>query len=407
MALFKGKGNVGGEKVVAIFDVGSGSVGAAIATVSTAKLPDIIWSKRLSITVQENLAYEQLVKTMLATLLDISLELQTNGLPLLKKTGRKARLDDVLFAFASPWYSMQAKVFKIEKEEPYELTESFVDTLVKKEVEEFKKKSKENTNVGSDDATPVLIENKIIQTSLNGYIVSDPYRKPVRHAQIDLVLSSVPSYIYEKASEIKNQLLNKKGGGSFHSFILPAFIVTRDIFHGNTSFLQIDISGEVTDVATVYKGTIVDATSFPYGKNYVIREVAKKFKISIEQSTATLRTYMAGESNADETTKIRNTLVGVHKAWLDAFYETVASISTEVPLPKNIYVTVDDDFGEWFKQAVLAGDFSEYALSKTPFKITHLSTKLLSNYVTHSKLTSELDPFLALEAIFLRKALYE
>lgn len=407
MGLFRGKGSESGEKIVAVFDVGSASVGAAIVTVSTSKLPDIIWSKRLSITVQENLAYRQLVKTMLATLLDISLELQTNGLPLLKKVGRKARLDDVFFAFASPWYSMQAKVFKIEKEEPYELTESFVDTLVRKGVEAFEKKTRDDANGEDDGSSSVLIEKKIIQTSLNGYIVSDPYEKPVRHAQIDLVLSSIPSYIHEKASEIKNQLLNTKSGGSFHSFILPAFLVTRDIFHGNTSFLQIDISGEVTDIATVYKGTIVDATSFPYGKNYVIREVAKKLEISIEQSSGMLRTYMAGESSADETTKIRNILVDVHKAWLDAFYDTAARISTEVPLPKNIYVTVDDDFGEWFKQAILAGDFSKYALSKTPFKITHLSTDLLSNYVTYSKLTTELDPFLALEAMYLRKALYE
>ena len=407
MGLFSSKGSKGGEQIVAIFDVGSGSIGAAIATISTAKLPDIIWSKRVQLPTQTSLSYEQLVKSMLATLLDISLELQSNGVPLLKKAGKRAKLDDVFFAFASPWYSMQAKVFKIEKEESYELTEQFVKNLIKKEEAVFAEASKKASADKKQNQPPVLIERKVIQTSLNGYIVSDPYKKPVRHAQIDLVLSAVPAYIHDKASEIKNQLLNKRSGGIFHSFILPAFIVTRDIFHGNTSFLQIDISGEVTDVATVHKGTIVDATSFPYGKNYVIREIAKKFNISVEQSLGMLHTYMAGESTADETTRIRTALVDVHKVWLDAFYETVARISTEVPLPKNIYVTVDDDFGEWFKQTILAGDFSEYALSKTPFRITHLSTKLLSNYVTHSKLTAELDPFLALEAIFLRKALYE
>ncbi len=407
MGLFSKKGNSRDEQIVAVFDVGSGSIGAAITTISTAQLPNILWSKRLRIPVQEDVSYEQLVKTMLATLLDISLELQSAGMPYLKKAGRKQKLDDVFFAFASPWYSMQVKEFKIDKEEPYELTEQFVKNLIKKEELAFAQKARDTAAKGKESDLPVLIEQKIIQTSLNGYIVSDPYNKPARKAQIDLVLSVVPSYIYEKASEIKNQLLNRKDGGIFHSFILPSFIVTRDIFHGNTSFLLIDISGEVTDVATVHKGTIVDATSFPYGKNYVIREVAKKFNISIEQSIAMLRTYMLGESAAEETKKLRDTLTSVHSVWLEAFYDTISRISTEVPLPKHVYITVDEDFGEWFKQVILAGDFSEYALSKAPFKITHLSMKLLANYATHSKLTSELDPFLALEAIFLRKTLYE
>ena len=408
MGLFSKSGNKGTPEVIAIFDVGSGSIGAALVTISRQELPNMLWSVRKPITFQGNINFDQLTKTMLSTLLDVALELQSKGLPLLSKSTGSKRLSDVMFSFASPWYSMQAKAFKIDKDEPFALTPQFIKNLIKREEQEFytvtKKKGKEGEKTAM---APVLIERSVIQTTLNGYIVSNPYDKNVKQAQIDLVLSAVPSYLHDKANEIRKQLLSRRSEGIFHSFIMPAFCVTRDIFHGNKSFLFIDVSAEVTDIATVHKGTIIDATSFPYGKHFLIREVANRFNTTPEEALSMLSTYLIGDSSPEQADRLRNVLRGAQDTWLSNFMDTMANIAVEAPLPKNIYLTADDDYGHWFKEAITAGDFSDYALSKMPFRVTILGSETLKDYITYNRLTAQLDPFLALEAIFLQKSLYE
>lgn len=405
MSLFSSAKGTAAGSVIAVFDVGSGSVGAALVYLSRTRLPNIIWTKRTPITFQETPEFEKLSKSMLSTLLDMALLLQSEGVPLLKQLDGPKRVSDVMFGFASPWYSMQAKVFKVEKEQEFEITENFIQSLIKKEEQEFRKTPAGKEGGGS--SAPVLIERQIIQTSLNGYVVSDPYNKPVKNAQIDLVLSAIPSYIYEKASDIRTQLVHKRSGGIFNSFILPAFIVTRDVFHNNTNFLLIDVSAEVTDLVTVNKGTIIDATSFPHGKHTVIREVASKLGTVPEEAASMLAGYLEGNSTSVQAEEIKHILKEVQKTWLLHFTETLEKISRDAPLPKHVFLTVDDDYGEWFKRVIAAGDFSEFALSKTPFKITVLSADVLAQYCDHSKLTAELDPFLAIETLFLQKLLYE
>ena len=412
MGLFSKSGNKTAPEVVAIFDVGSGSIGAALVTISRQELPNILWSTRIPITLQGDINFDQLTKTMLSTLLDVALELQSKGLPLLSRGSGPKHLSDVMFSFASPWYSMQAKAFKIDKEESFALTPQFIKNLIKREEREFynltqKNEEKKAEGEGKTAMTPVLIERSVIQTTLNGYIVSNPYDKNVKQAQVDLVLSAIPSYLYDKANEIRKQLISRHSDGVFHSFILPAFSVTRDIFHGNKSFLFIDVSAEVTDIATVHKGTIIDATSFPYGKHFIIREVAGRFNTTSEEAVSMLSTYLVGDSSPEQAERLRNILRDAQDKWLSNFMNTMANIAVEAPLPKNIYLTADDEYGHWFKEAITSGDYSDYALSKMPFRVTILGSETLKNYITYNRLTAQLDPFLALEAIFLQKALYE
>jgi hypothetical protein len=406
MRLFNPSKGAKDASAVAIFDVGSGSIGVALAILSKTAIPNIIWTKRIPITFQKTVEFEKLSRTMLSTLLDLSLELQSDGIPLLKQLDGPKRLDDVMFAFASPWYSTQAKVYNIEKNEPFELTHQFIRNLLKREESEFRKGPKFES-AEREQIAPVLIERQVIQTSLNGYVVSNPYKKPVKSAQIDLVLSAIPSYIYEKASDIKTQLVHRRDGGHFNSFILPAFIVTRDIFHNSTSFLLMDISAEVTDIATINKGTIVDATSFPHGKYTVIREVAARLNTVPEEASSMLAGYMEGETGSVQAEQITNILRDIKREWLSNLRETLEKISREAPLPRNLYLTADEDYGEWYRTAIGAANFGDFALSKAPFNVKLLNSEILSKYVTHSRLTSEMDPFLTLETLYMQRVLYE
>jgi hypothetical protein len=66
------------SKAVAVFDIGSASVGVAIAvrTENGVRMP---WSARLPYGYQKDLDYERFVKAMLTTLLEAGMKLTSEG----------------------------------------------------------------------------------------------------------------------------------------------------------------------------------------------------------------------------------------------------------------------------------------------------------------------------------------
>jgi hypothetical protein len=167
-----------------------------------------------------------------------------------------------------------------------------------------------------------------------------------------------------------------------------------------------DISAEVTDVVTVFKGTVIDATSFPIGKHFVIREVAHRLDTVPEEAASTLRTFMEGNSSVGQLEKLNKVLDDVKQVWLDSFQETLGRMAREAPIAKDVYLAVDRDYGEWFSRVIASGNYSAYTLAKSPFKITTLGEKVLKRHCDFNKMTAPFDAHLAIQALFMHKKLY-
>ena len=392
-------------KHVAIFDIGSGSVGASLVEFDPeSDHPTVLWNARSSMSFQEVPHFEQLTKSMLSTLLDIVLELQTEGFQRLKESSQKNAIDDMLFVFASPWHAMQTKMVILKKEEPFRITKSFLDALIDKEEKQFTAVAAKGVG-GKAKAEPQLMERQVIQTVLNGYTTAHPYNKMVRHVQIDLILSAVPKDVYEKISEITTQMLNGESG-VFHSFTLVSFSVARDIFYSKENFLLLDVSAEITDVTLVAGGALLETASFPQGKNFLIRTVASELNTIPEEAASLVRAYFDGHIGAEHYEKIKSALVKTSESWVHALDETLIQLSENVSLPETVYMIVDDDFSVWFKETIEKKDFSHLIFSDASFNVILLDSTLLGAFVKHEKSVSSVDPFLALSALFFRKIVF-
>lgn len=410
MSLFKSSKGKDGASYVAIFDIGSGSVAAALVKFENKKTPNIIWSTRLPLTLKETTDFDRLTKIMLSTLLDVALKLQTEAVPHISGGKKNNKLDDVMFVFASPWYVMRSKIFRVKPKEGSDMvtiTKQFTRNLIEKEKQNFTKSINARTSsVKQKKESPVIIEQNIVQTLLNGYQVTDPYCKAVVDAQLDLVLTAMPSPVFEKSVDISKQLLNREGG-MLNSFILLSFLVTRDLFNEVNNFILVDINAEITDITTVRKGTIVGTTSFPKGKHFIIREVAKSLGTMPEEAASLLRAYFEGDSNDEYSQKIKAALKDIQANWLKEFQDSLEKISEETPLPRNIYLTTDNSYINLFEKTMNSGDYREISFTNKPFKITLLDSKLLGKYCTHNRLMAGLDPFIALSALYYNKVHYD
>ena len=392
-------------KHVAIFDIGSGSVGASLVEFDPeGDHPTILWNARSHMSFQEIPHFEQLTKSMLSTLLDSVLELQTEGFQRLKESSQKNVIDDMLFVFSSPWHAMQTKMITLKKEEPFRITRSFLDSLLDKEEKKFTAVAAGSTG-DKAKAGPQLMEKQIIQTVLNCYTTAHPYHKMVRHAKIDIILSAVPKDIYEKISEITTQMLNGESG-VFHSFTLVSFSVVRDIFHNKEDFLLLDISAEITDVALVGGGALLETASFPQGRRFLVREIASELNTIPEEAATLVRAYFDGHIGAEYYQKIKSSLEKCADSWVHSLDETLIQLSENISIPKTIYISVDGDFGVWFKEIIEKKDFSHLIFSDASFSVILLDSALLGGFVKHGKSVSSVDPFLALSALFFRKIVF-
>lgn len=389
----------------ALFDIGNGSVGAALVRFEQNKIPTVLYSTRSPISFQELPKYEQLTKSMLSTFLDTVIKLQTEGFPILEeknKNNKAIRIEEVLCVYTSPWAVLMPKTFTLSEGKTMTVSEKMLHRHLEKETKRFLEQLETQPK---SIQSPKLIESKILQTMLNGYATQNPQGKSAETMQVDMVLSAIPSGIYEETLKIINQLIDNKQKGHYHTLTLITFSVLQDIYRAANGFVLINVSSEITDVGIVQGGTLIETASFPKGKSHVLRRVADRFKTVPEEATSLLSIHFAGENAATQKEKIEEILKEVEQEWVVALNATLDSISSRTALPSTLFIIVDDMYAEWFSTVLTNVDFGKYIFSKGSVNILKIDRELLQQNIKFESSTSSFDPFLALEAVFFQKIL--
>lgn len=390
MALFSF--SKGDSHTVALFDIRSASVGAALVEVKKGEKPEVLYHNRLPLSFQENLNFDFFMRSMLGVLLQSSLQLQSEGI---KGSGRK--IGSIVCVFSSPWFISQTRILKTKKQSSFVVSRRFLEECIEKARSDFQssKLAREAENL---NRKAVLIEHHVIQTILNGYPVSHPYGKEAYEALIALFMSMISEDVLGKVKEIFEKVF-RVDDVAFHSFALASFLVLRDLFYNDDNFLLVDISGEVSDVSIVYNDILYETASFPLGKNSIIRELRKEEKMLPEEAHTALRLSAEGALSSPAALAVTR----VEKRWLDALKEALKSLGDDLPLPQKMFVTADRDVSLWFEKTLQKGDFSEVAYAAQPFSPLFLGHKELHPHVSFGR--EAFDPFIAVLALFLERGM--
>ncbi|MFQ5661905.1 MAG: hypothetical protein ACE5F2_01485, partial [Candidatus Paceibacteria bacterium] len=331
------------------------------------------------------------------------LEIIQKGIPNLARKGIKLKdINKVLCIFSSPWYKSQADLITFEKENEFDVKEKEIKEAVANVNEEFRKSSMPESN--SDDEMPQktkLIEKNIVQMRLNGYLTNNPYNKKTKSVELSLFLSKISGEVYKNIKGMLSETFHTDDI-SFHSFALVSFSVIRDIFNVEKNFILMDIRGEVTDISLVRNETLYSTASFPLGRNFLTRKVSEALNTVPEEANSLIRVFLEGKGESNESIKIKTILNDAQKSWLSSFRKVLADLSEGLSLPSTVFLTVDEDIGKWFEDAIKNEEFGGYTLAGRPFMVVALNEKQLLKYcVTVGE--SRCDPFLALEVLFVHK----
>ncbi len=262
------------ERIVAIFDIGSGSVGGAITRIPAdgKEIPTIIKSARTEVPIRDDLNFSVLLEDMLLAL---------NATATSLYEGKVGVPDEIVCVLASPWYLSETRIIKIAKEHSFVFTKKLADESLSKEISALK--SSYENKYGGVKSAPEVMEHHVMGISLNGYLVDDPIGKRSKSVEMHMFISLSPKSCLDKIRQTLSNTFHEMPI-SFSSFVMSSYLAVRDKYVTPESYLLLDIGGEVTDVAIISKGMLTASLSFPFGKNTFFKYIYTKMEIELRDA---------------------------------------------------------------------------------------------------------------------------
>jgi hypothetical protein len=380
------------DELVAIFDIGSGSVGGAIVSFPLDEsLPIIKKIVRTEIEyTNEKLDVNLFTKNMLKAL-------NTTAEALYQ--GKLGAPDRIVCVLASPMYSSETRVVKLNKEIPFIFTHKIANDLLEKElksiVSDYNKKSKTLYNEIE------VMENHIMDISLNGYYIQEPIGVRTKSVEMNMVFSFSQKFILDK--------IRKEMSRTFHeipvyfsSFMVASYFAVRDKYISPDSYLLLDIGGEVTEVGIVSKGILKASLSFPFGRKTFYKYISSKLDIEYRDAKELFNLYKNGDMPETDKNKYEPLFKSIEGSWSESFRGCIGGLPHVLALPSTVFMTADLDIIGWFSNVVANEEFIQ---SMTiDHKCTVVSLKS-SDFLKKCKIEKdvELDPFIMIEIIALMR----
>ncbi|MFA6274523.1 MAG: hypothetical protein WC662_05165, partial [Candidatus Paceibacterota bacterium] len=350
------------EELALVFDIGSSSVAGALFYMQKSGVPKIIFSIREPIKLENQINFEKFLNLTIK-----SLDVIVNKI-CMQKLGAPKKIFCVL---SSPWYASQTRIIKLGKNTSFIFNSKLADSLTQKEITLFEEEHLKKYLNNKEKIRPIELKN--MKTLLNGYATPNPLNQKTKELEMTLFLSMSPEEVLSKIEESIGKHFYR-GNIKFSSFAMASFSVARDMFVHQENFLLVDIGGEVTDISMVKKDILRTSISFPMGRNYMIRGVASALGCTLDEAKSYISLYK-DEHMAKPNEKKFGPVVGKLKTeWLKKFQESLVNLSNDISIPATIFITVDQDFVQFFTELIKTEQFNQYTLTEAKFRIIFLGT---------------------------------
>lgn len=381
------------EELVAIFDIGSGSVGGALVSfpIDTTEIPVIKKSFRTDI----NYTSDKINVGLFTNSMLKALHSTADGL----FQGKIGAPDRIVVVVASPWYSSETRMVKMTKEIPFIFTHKIADDLLDKELKSITLDNTKKTKTIYNELE--IMEHHIMDVSLNGYEVLDPIGMRTKSVEMNMIFSFSQKLFLDK---IRKEIIKTFNDIPvyFSSFIVASYFAVRDKYVSPDSYLLLDIGGEVTEVGIVSKGILKASLSFPFGKKTFYKYICTKLEIELRDAKEIISLYNSGDMSSEQKTKYELLFKSIESSWSEAFRECIGGLPHVLALPSTVFLTADSDILNWFTSVV---SNEEYIQSMTiDHKCTVVSLKS-SDFFMKCRADNgvDLDPFLMIEVIALMR----
>jgi cell division ATPase FtsA len=399
MGFFKSKKK---EKTVALFDIGSASVGGALVILGRSKEPTLVYQTRIPLPFQKELDFERFVEGTLTVLASVAECIVKEGIKHLNFTSYGNRSVDMIgVSFASPWYVSQIKTIEHTYDAPREITKELLAEILKDESEKFLQ-SKIAHYAEQSENNPDIIDRRIVDINLNGYSVPNPYGAKTEKLSVTLFLSVLSYRVRERVREVLERVFNATP--QVHdSFGLIAFSTLRDLFPEVENFAWCDVTGEVTDIGFVRESVPVRIGSFPKGKNTLVRSVVQKLATTPAEARSLISRQQREGLESEVALRLEGALFEARRVWQKGFRSVIDSLAEVYVLPAQLFLMSDPESMTVYKDFLSSLHYTTHVGTEEKLAVHTLDSSFFKNKVTLRGKSECIDPFLAVLALFYNK----
>ena len=369
---------------VLLMHIGSSSVTGCLVDVQE-KISTLVASVTTEITVLADLTQTQFEREMEHAFRKTLAEISNLKLP---------PPDRCSVYLASPWYASQVRIAKTARSASFVVSQALLNDMVVREIKAFE--DEEMAQHAGTHNVLRAIEKQTLQVTLNGYANANPIGLSVKELALSVFISVAPEHMLTQLEEILKHTYHKSV--SFATSLSAAFLIVRDFFPHQDQYLLMDIGGEVTDISLVRDNTLVQTVSFPFGRNYILRKLARGLGRSLDEAAVFCMLYAEDKVEASMKVACDKILSDAKNRYLEAFQNALYSLSSEISVPDTLMLSVGPDVSEWFTQIITHEDFHQYALSGKELKVVVLGGELFHEALKFGEGVRR-DPVLMMEVL--------
>jgi len=317
----------------------------------------------------------------------------------LLKMGIKEKIDNHYFFVGSPWSVSQSKTIKIIKNKSFEINNELLNKII---VGEEFAMEKEIEELSSEPNWKVL-EQKIIQSKINGYRTDHIFGKRASNLSIELFVSFIPYEIKDKLSNYVTEKICRGCKDQKHSCVLSSYSFFRDLYSDRNDFIYIDVGSLITDVYAVRDDIVFNIASFPFGEENIIETAMNKSNLSRTILLSHLNIGRDKKFDLESHNNGRDLLRHGFIVWEDFLRKVLLKICTEMNIPNNIFTISNSVITDLlFEELISKSEKNELNVLGTNMTINNVRESILNNFVTNGKNFIN-KPYIKMDAVFVDK----
>jgi hypothetical protein len=387
------------EKVSLLVNIGSGAISAGLVAFAGGQKPTIIYGTYLPFKIDDSPEKNKLVGVM-DSLLGQTLGLVVKeGFSLPYWKGKKKHISSALVSFSSPWFASKIKNIELKKDKAFIVSNSFIDSISESEKKIFAKELKTDQPDENSSGEILAIEKIFTDFKINGYSIENCLGQKTKNFSASLYISAVPKSVADIVhGQLSKNFSLKAENISMKTFPFVSFVVAENLFPALSDFLLVDITAEMTDIVLVNKKSIAEVVSFPSGRNFIIRQIGKKFAVSSQIAESILRIYNAQKSDEETIGKMKEVLSNVEKEWSIYFENAFTELSKNMTLPSVICLTAGADVADLYSDFFKLPKDDQTAEFRKNVQVFHLDASGMSHLYNAAKFKPNI--FLSVLTIF-------
>jgi len=378
-----------------VFDIRDTSVSIAVARFEIEKKPEIILCQNFELKQQDSNNHKKYLSSMIRTI-DKAIISARRGLI---KIGNKEDIGKYYFFVGSPWSVSQTKTIKIIKDKPFEINNRVLEKIIVGEEFALEKSIEEQTL----EPNWKVLEEKIIQSKLNGYKIDDIFGKKTSNFAIELFVSFIPYEIKDKMSSYMDKRIGKNIKRQNNSCILSSYSFFRDLYSNKNDFIYVDVGKLITDVYVVRDDVIFGIVSYPFGEEKIIQISQSKTNLPRDIFMSHLSVGQDKKFDLTSHNNGEDLLKSGFNLWKSKLKDSLSKICTEMNIPNNMFILTNSLISSILAKELSAVDNNKrFEILNSPIEVSAIGEGVLNNFILNGKAFAN-EPYIKMDLVFLDK----